>query len=329
MASSVFQELADEFVVKFGENIFKDVGNFISNISPLFAAGFGIYMCIIALDAYNRGLDENIMTLGKRMLGWLIIIAAAFNAAQYVHIAEWVYNLPDATAAAFGGNLEAGLFDKATDKIDMISVQFDSLRQPYDDLDELGYLIMLYIVEYIIKLLAYALLGIIFAYYVVGKILLSLNLMIGPLFIGSMLFPSTRQYGMNWIGQCLNSVVTIALLAVLAGLQMEYFSDKIDKYAGLLTNEMETSIGAAGAVGTAAALIPIFMTMTIAFALAIWKLPSMVSALTGGASMEGFSGGLHRAAGGVANKTAAATARGVQQAVTKVFGRSGGRIAPK
>lgn len=327
MASSVFQELADEFVVKFGTNIFNDVGNFISNISPLFAAGFGIYMCIIALDAYNRGLDENIMVLGKRIFGWLIIIAAAFNATQYVHIAEWVYKLPDVTAAAFGGNLEAGLFDKATDKIDMISVQFDSLRAPYDDLDELGYVIMLYAVEYIIKLLAYALLGVVFAYYVVSKILLSLNLMIGPLFIGSMLFPTTRQYGMNWIGQCLNSVVTIVLLAVLSGLQMDYFSQKIDQYTDLLTNNV--GAGAAGAVGTAAALIPIFMTMTIAFVLAIWKLPSMVSALTGGVSMEGFSGGLHRTAGGVANKTAAATARGVQQAVTKVFGRGGGKIAPK
>ncbi|PSJ81215.1 type IV secretion system protein [Neisseria iguanae] len=336
MASSVFQGIADEFVVKFGADLFKDIGNFISHISPLFAAGFGIYICIIALDAYNRGLDESAVDLSKRMFGWMVIIAAAFNASQYGVIAEWVYGLPDATAAAFGGNLEAGLFDKATDKIEAISVQFELLREPFDDLDELGYVLMLFGVEYAIKILAYLLLGVIFAYYVVGKILLSLNLMVGPLFVGAMLFPATRQYGMNWIGQCLNSIITIALLAVLSGLQMEYFSGKIDEYATLLTNDMGTSLGAAGAVGTAAALIPIFMTMTIAFVLAVWKLPAMVSALTGGASMEGFGGNLGRMAGNTRtaqaiNRLPANIGKAFTQAFTKIFGNSnkGGGISPK
>ncbi len=50
------------------------------------------------------------------------------------------------------------------------------------------------------------LLAVMFAFYVLGKVSLAMVLMIRPIFIGFGLFPATRQYAMNWIGQCLNYV---------------------------------------------------------------------------------------------------------------------------
>lgn len=137
-------------------------------------------------------------------------------------------------------------------------------------------------------------LGVTFAYYVVTKILLALNLMIGPLFVGAMLFPATRQYGMNWIGQCLNSILTIALLAILAGLEISFFTQTIQLNFGEVGSFDEEAIDKFAQFSFMIGILALFFVMTIVFVLAAWKIPSMVSALTGGASLEGVSGGLSK-----------------------------------
>lgn len=326
---SVFQNLAEEFIDKFGRDLFKSSANFISDISPLFAAGFGIYICIIALDAYNRGLDENAVDLSKRMFGWLIIIAAAFNASQYSAIAEWIYGLPDAAAASFGTKVDVKIFDNASLKIEQIGVMFDTARNELGSgLKDLASSLFLSAVELVVKLIAYLFLGVVFAYYCVSRILLSLNLVIGPLFIGSMLFPTTRQYGMNWIGQSLNNVLTIVLISILAGWQVDYFIKKLDENLNLLSSSSAVEITVA-----AMGLISLFVAITAVFVLAIWKTPAMVSALTGGASLEGFGGNLGRMMGGTRtaqaiNKLPTSVGKAVGAAVAKVFNK-GGNITPK
>ncbi|WP_230471712.1 type IV secretion system protein, partial [Kingella kingae] len=75
----------------------------------------------------------------------------------------------------------------------------------------------------IIILLAGVFFGIVVAYYLVAKISLAMVILIGPLFLGMMLFPSTRQYAMNWICQIFNYAVTIALFTILMSVQMNIF----------------------------------------------------------------------------------------------------------
>ena len=125
-----------------------------------------------------------------------------------------------------------------------------------------------------------------FAYYVVTKICLAMTIMVGPLFVGMMLFPATRQYGMNWIGQCLNYTVTVVLFSILGMVQTAYFDSQISKY---LSGNIATDIVAAEL------LPPVFFLMTLFFVLAAIKIPGIASALTGGASLEGFTAGLVRA----------------------------------
>lgn len=331
MAEGIFQRMTDQFVTKLGADLFQDIGNFISNISPLFAAGFGIYICIIALDAYNRGLDENAVDLSKRMFGWLIIISFAFNASQYSVIANWIYGMPDTIVAAFGQDLDAKLFDVAVSKMENISIVFDQIRLKLldDPLDNLGLILAFIVFEIMIDFMALLFLGVVFAYYVVAKILLALNLMVGPLFIGSMLFPATRQYGMNWIGQCLNSILTIALLAVLAGIEISFFIETIKLNFGDGSHIDDSIIMQYATLAAMLGVLAIFITMTVVFIFAAFKVPAMASALTGGASMEGVSGGMVRYLPGAAASLAKKFGSSAAKQFQKLFNPKGGSIKPR
>ena len=73
--TSYFSELANFLLNGMGTNLFQKSNNMISGIAPVFQIGFGIYILLIAFDYYKRGFDENVVDLGKRMIGWLLIIA--------------------------------------------------------------------------------------------------------------------------------------------------------------------------------------------------------------------------------------------------------------
>ena len=104
-------------------------------------------------------------------------------------------------------------------------------------------------------------------------------ILIGPLFIGSMLFPATRQWGMNWIGQIMNYAITVTFFTILGALQNDFF-----------VNHMQNVFsGEAVSVAEVIMTLPVFITGTILSTIVAWNIPSVASALTGGASANGFS----------------------------------------
>ncbi len=321
MASSVFQDLTDTFVVKFSAELFNNVGTFISNISPLFASGFCLYVVIVALDAYNRGFDGNAIDLSKRMIGWLVIIAFAFNASQYSSLAQIIYTMPETLSQAFGKSVDLKMFDSAALAMDVIGAQLNLARMDLDITDA-GNILALWAIEGWLRFCTNVLLSVVFTYWVMAKILLALNLMVGPMFIGSMLFPSTRQYGMNWIGQRLNSILSIGLLSVLAGIEIQTFKEHIDNAKTAITQASNME-----AMGVALGLIILFTAMTVLFVLAAWKVPAMATALTGGASLEGAGAGLPglagRQAAGAAKTSMRMTGKGAVGAWRRWRGRGG------
>ena len=74
-STSLFSDIANTILNGMGTDLFSKSGNLISGIAPLFQIGFGIYILLVALNYYNRGFDENIVDLGKRLVGWMLIIA--------------------------------------------------------------------------------------------------------------------------------------------------------------------------------------------------------------------------------------------------------------
>lgn len=277
--TSAFSDIANNLLNGMGTDLFTKSGNLISGIAPVFQIGFGIYILLVALDAYNRGFDENVMDLGKRMFGWLLIIAFAFNSSQYQKIANILWMLPENLSGLLGtSTYTASALDTQNNNILTMMENIFAYAAELDVL-QVSDKLMLYIGGSVAVLLAYLFFIITFAYYLIAKLSLAMVILIGPMFIGSMLFPATRQWGMNWIGQILNYSVTVVFFVILGSLQNDFFQKHLQNAV----------VGEIASVAQVVGLIPLFFLSTTIFILVAWSIPSIASALTGGASVNGFS----------------------------------------
>lgn len=277
--TSAFSDIANNLLNGMGTDLFSKSGNLISGITPIFQISFGIYIFLVALDAYNRGFNENVMDLGKRMFGWLLIIAFAFNSSQYQKIANILWMLPENLSGLLGtSTYTASALDTQSNNILTMMENIFAYAAELDVL-QVSDKLMLYIGGSVAVLLAYLFFIITFAYYLIAKLSLAMVILIGPLFIGSMLFPATRQWGMNWIGQILNYSVTVVFFVILGSLQNDFFQKHLQSAV----------VGEIASVAQVVGLIPLFFLSTTIFILVAWSIPSIASALTGGASVNGFS----------------------------------------
>ena len=95
-----------------------------------------------------------------------------------------------------------------------------------------------------------------------------------------MLFPATRQYGMNWIGQILNYSVTVCLYAVVFILQTSFIENQLAKWAANDSGIPNMNVvGAYEVMGT-------IVLLSIIFLMVLFSIPSIASALTGGAAID-------------------------------------------
>ncbi|HHK5990454.1 TPA: type IV secretion system protein [Neisseria subflava] len=277
--TSYFSELANFLLNGMGTNLFQKSNNMISGIAPVFQIGFGIYILLVAFDYYKRGFDENVVDLGKRMIGWLLIIAFAFNSSQYQKLANIMWMLPENLSGLLGtSTYTASALDTQSNNILKMMENIFSYAASLDML-QVSDKLMLYIGGTVAVILAYLFFLITFAYYLIAKLSLAMVIVIGPMFIGSMLFPATRQWGMNWIGQILNYSVTVVFYVILGALQNDFFKNQLERAV----------VGEIGSVAQVVGLIPLFFLSTTIFILVAWSIPSISSALTGGASVNGFS----------------------------------------
>lgn len=277
--TSYFSELANFLLNGMGTNLFQKSNNMISGIAPVFQIGFGIYILLIAFDYYKRGFDENVVDLGKRMIGWLLIIAFAFNSSQYQKLANIMWMLPENLSGLLGtSTYTASALDTQSNNILKMMENIFAYASSLDML-QVSDKLMLYIGGTVAVILAYLFFLITFAYYLITKLSLAMVIVIGPMFIGSMLFPATRQWGMNWIGQILNYSVTVVFYVILGALQNDFFKNQLERAV----------VGEIGSVAQVVGLIPLFFLSTTIFILVAWSIPSISSALTGGASVNGFS----------------------------------------
>lgn len=277
--TSYFSELANFLLNGMGTNLFQKSNNMISGIAPVFQIGFGIYILLVAFDYYKRGFDENVVDLSKRMIGWLLIIAFAFNSSQYQKLANIMWMLPENLSGLLGtSTYTASALDTQSNNILKMMENIFAYASSLDML-QVSDKLMLYIGGTVAVILAYLFFLITFAYYLIAKLSLAMVIVIGPMFIGSMLFPATRQWGMNWIGQILNYSVTVVFYVILGALQNDFFKNQLERAV----------VGEIGSVAQVVGLIPLFFLSTTIFILVAWSIPSISSALTGGASVNGFS----------------------------------------
>lgn len=296
--STFFADLSNTLGADLGANLLNRTGDFISQLTPLFAAAFAIYVLLVIWDYYSQSFDVAFIDFVKKCMGWVVIISLAFSPAMYMKLAHLIYGLPDEIAAIFAGgySVNASAMDASWSMVRELLVRISEIHNEYSWM-EIGVHLGLEIkIALVITICAALIIGLSFAFYMVAKISLALVLMIGVFFMGCLLFPSTRQYGMNWIGQCLNHIITCTMFVLLTKVQMAVF----DKTVNTALN--------GGVLDYVAVemLPPVFLLQTIIFVIIVFNIASIASALTGGAAVQGASRHLMSLAraGGFAGSTA-------------------------
>jgi type IV secretion system protein VirB6 len=90
---------------------------------------------------------------------------------------------------------------------------------------------------------------------------------LGPLFIAAALFPATRRFFENWVGQAVNCALLVALYAATCALQINF-----------ATSHVPTSLTLGAIIEQA--------VMGIAFVVISISLPNLAAALAGGAAIS-------------------------------------------
>lgn len=300
------------------DNLWEHSAQLITSIAPIFSLAFGVYVLLQCWHYYNKGFDESLMDITKRMLGWIVIIALAFNAGNYKTVAQTAYDLPEALASAVSdgeyteNSIDKG-FNNAKDKTKKIFDKVDLIPAT-----EMGKYLFAAMCVGLMWLCTTVFFVCVYAFYIVAKISLAAILIIGPLCLGSMLFPSTRQWGMAWINQIANYALTISLYVVLGLIQLNFF-DNVIKISFGVFDEIPIKYGMLGAyiegtaIGAASLIVlPLVIISTIIFFIAAMNVPSIANAITGGASVSAHSRELGQAQKATAN---------IGKAVGKGFGK--------
>ena len=305
MASTFVADMAQTLGADLGQNLLSKTGSFISQISPLFQAAFSIYVLTVIISYYGQSGGVSFVDFIKRTVGWLVIIGLAFSPGLYMKLANIIYGLPDEVAASFteGYAFNASALDTSMNQLQTLLDKIELIHDKYQIYELAIHLGLLIKVSLVIFICGLIIIGIAFAYYMVAKISLALVLMLGAFFVGCLLFPSTRQYGMNWIGQCLNYIITCTFFVLLTMVQMAAFDKAV-----LMANT-----GSIADVVAIELLPPVFLLQTIIFLVIAWNIPNIASSLTGGAAVQGMARQL-------------AASAGASSALTRSVGRMAGAV---
>lgn len=289
MPTNFFADLSRTLGAELGANLLSKSAAMIAEIAPLFQAAFGIYVLFVIYGYYGQSGTVSLADFVKRASGWVVLIGLAFSPALYMKLAQIIYGMPDEFASLFSGtSFNASAMDVSWAEVQKVSDHISTLHKEYQwyEIPIHGRLLSM---KFWVTLCAAVTVGISFAFYMVAKISLALVLMLGSFFIGCLLFPSTRQYGMNWIGQCLNYIITCSLLVLATSVQMQAFNKVIN---------MAASSGTLMDAVALEAVIPVLILISVIFLIIIWCIPSIASALTGGAAVQAMARNLSAMAGG-------------------------------
>ena len=99
------------------------------------------------------------------------------------------------------------------------------VNQYYNSLGwtNLGSLIRVSITHVVINILGNIFISVTFGLYMICRVLLAITIMIGPIFLGFLLFSPTRQWGMNWVSQIINCLLTAVLYMITIILFITFF----------------------------------------------------------------------------------------------------------
>lgn len=318
--STFFADVAKTLGADLGQNLLDKTGDFIGQVTPLFVACFSFYVLLVIWDYYNSSLDVLAVDFLKKCCGWMLIIGLSLAPATYMKLAHIIYGMPDEIAGIFAGGykVDASAMDASWKLLMDLLDKISELHEQHQWYEIAVHFRLVIKIGLVITICGALVVGLSFAFYMVAKISLALVLMIGPVFLGCLLFPATRQYAINWIGQCLNHILTCTMFVLLVKIQMAAFDKAINM----------TMSGGIANYSAAEVLPPLFLLQTIIFLVVVFNIPSIASALTGGAAVSGASRHMMSLASGLGTAGRLVGRAGAATLNAASNRRSGGSVSP-
>lgn len=248
----------------------------ISLISPLVASCFSIYMILITVSYWRGNGEEYVLDFWLKMAGVLTWIAFGLNIQYYSqYVVPFFNGVGDDLASALAGTPQTGAALDA-----LCSAYGNAMWQIFNAAD--GVEDTLNALAFIVVTLIFAVpfIDIAAAYIILAKFSLGILLALGPIFFGAGIFPWTRQFFMNWLGQCLNYGFLVCLFAAAGMLEINFAKTMVPSSITLLS------------------LFQLVL-MGVSFVIISLNLPGLASALAGGVGISSMVGKVISAATGM------------------------------
>lgn len=261
---------------KFAEPVASYASKLGTAAAPLFGAAFGAYILYQAYKLYTNK-DISIEHIIHIIVVFGVIAFFIGANGQYTKVIAFVQGAGDGLAASLSNTPSA----TATSAIDTIynlyEAPFKELDSRLDTFTDIGYL-----VEYLEQLPARFALWLsqtIFTVFIainllIAKIMVSLLLSVGILFIMFSAYQPTRNLFTSWVGLALNYIFLNVMYSLAAGISADIIKNTVVK-GGSATALIEGS-------GT-------ILVSTVIIVLAINQIPTLVSSLTGGVGISAFT----------------------------------------
>lgn len=218
-------EVLDNALSSFAQNFSSNIA---AEIAPLVMGGITLSFILMGIMAIKGMLDRPFTEVAVKMMWASIITSIALTSAVYqTYIIDVFLTLPDDLIVSLSGavnntSVESGQTAAGTIE-DLFSLgaynaglYFNEASMNPLDANLAPYLYgTLVLLGTILCVVMGAL------WLIIAKVVLALMLGIGPIFICCLIWPSTRQYFFSWIGQILNTVLTVifvlAVFSIFAG----------------------------------------------------------------------------------------------------------------
>lgn len=244
-----------------------------SALVPLALTGVTIYIILMGWAIMRGEAHDSFHTAVWKLFKISMIAGVALSAGEFQgSVVDGIQGIQGAFVSAFGNsNTIGGLID--------------NMAQPYDDLGtQLWSEAVTGVFPNFSLVAAAALVALAQAFlfivglgmYLLAKVALALVLAVGPAFIFCSMFPATQRFTESWIGQAL----TFVLVNVLIGGSIAMLTSFASQFAA----HIQANVGNTAIIKDCMALLLVSGSLGVV----MLNVPTIASALSGGASVSGI-----------------------------------------
>ena len=255
-------------------------GDLATGLVPVALALVTIYIAVYGLAVMRGEASEPVGTFAWKMVKVGAILSFALPGLYYSgNVVAWATGLQDGLATLFVAP-SAAAPSTAFGALDLANTAAnEQLALLWKDAGmfrlDLVLASLLFSLGTIIFLVLGAFVGLL------GKLILTFALAIGPLAILSLLFKSTARFFDSWLSFVLSAVVLSWFVFFALGMSL-YVSEKVVSaiaYGSAFVAGAPNAVGALEAAGT-------YLAVMCLLAIVLYQAPSLASSLTGGASIQ-------------------------------------------